>query len=89
MVDAENGVFGAAGGIDAARAPGVVDPELELESEVAALSLDRCIGCGVCAAKCPSEAILLMKKEKETIPPEDLDALNKAIMKNRAGVHPA
>jgi ferredoxin len=59
---------------------------IAFENEVAAVNRD---GCGVCAAKCPSAAILLIKKEKETIPPEDLDALNEAIIKNRAGMHRA
>ena len=31
---------------------------------------DLCIGCGVCAHKCPTESIVLERKEELTEPPE-------------------
>jgi ferredoxin len=42
---------------------------------------ENCAACGVCVNVCTSEAITLMKKEKETIPPKDKDDLyNKMIL---------
>ncbi|UCC16661.1 MAG: 4Fe-4S binding protein [Dehalococcoidales bacterium] len=50
------------------------------------INLDRCIGCGNCISKCPSEAIKLNKKDKEIIPPEDMENLYDIIMANKKGV---
>ncbi|OPY82040.1 MAG: ferredoxin [Syntrophorhabdus sp. PtaU1.Bin153] len=44
---------------------------------------DRCIGCGNCVSSCPPRAIHLVKKERETIPPADLEDLYDAIMANK------
>ena len=37
---------------------------------ISSVNRQRCIGCGNCVAKCPSEALSLQKKEQITIPPE-------------------
>jgi Pyruvate/2-oxoacid:ferredoxin oxidoreductase delta subunit len=34
------------------------------------VDLTRCIGCGVCVPVCPEDAMLLVKKEAETVPPQ-------------------
>ncbi len=46
----------------------------------------HCIGCGNCLNVCTSEAISLLKKEKETIPPKDRDAMYNKMMVERFGV---
>jgi len=48
--------------------------------------LDRCIGCGNCVPTCPSEAIRLQKKEKETEPPKDRRVLYQEIMAKKKGL---
>jgi ferredoxin len=52
---------------------------------VSTVNLDRCLGCGNCVAACPSEAISLIKKEKEVTPPEDIEELYDTIMANKKG----
>jgi Na+-translocating ferredoxin:NAD+ oxidoreductase subunit B len=46
---------------------------------VAVINLERCIGCGNCVVTCPSEAIKLVKKAEETVPPADAPALYKML----------
>jgi len=38
---------------------------------IAQVNLDRCIGCGLCVSKCPSDAILVIPKPdaNRRIPP--------------------
>jgi len=52
---------------------------------VAAIDLDRCIGCGVCVSSCPLEAIRLIKKEREIVPPVDIESLHDSIMAKKGG----
>jgi Na+-translocating ferredoxin:NAD+ oxidoreductase subunit B len=51
----------------------------------ARINLSRCIGCGLCISTCPGEALRLVKKEQEIVPPIDEEALNEEIMKNKKG----
>jgi electron transport complex protein RnfB len=46
---------------------------------IAAIDLDRCIGCGVCVSSCSLEAIRLRKKEREIVPPVDIESLHDGI----------
>jgi Fe-S-cluster-containing hydrogenase component 2 len=46
----------------------------------------HCIGCGVCLNACANEAISLVKKEKETIPPKDVDEMHRKMITERYGV---
>jgi Pyruvate/2-oxoacid:ferredoxin oxidoreductase delta subunit len=48
--------------------------------------LSHCIGCGVCLNACANEAISLVKKEKETIPPKDVDELHNKMIMERYGI---
>jgi ferredoxin len=49
------------------------------------VDLDRFIGCGVCASKCPNGAIELNVKDNPYTPPKDHDALYKKILLERYG----
>ena len=49
-------------------------------NETAVITMDRCIGCGVCVPTCPSGSLSLVKKENETVPPKDMEALYESIM---------
>jgi len=51
----------------------------------AKINLSRCIGCGLCVPTCPSDAIRLKKKEPETAPPADEEALYDEVMANKKG----
>jgi NAD-dependent dihydropyrimidine dehydrogenase PreA subunit len=58
---------------------------LDGNTGLAVINLDRCIGCGNCVAACPSEAVNLVKKEKETVPPDDALSLYKTLAENKLG----
>ncbi len=47
---------------------------------------ERCIGCGVCVPVCRQKAMKLVKKEKETIPPEDQGTMYKKMLIERYGL---
>jgi len=46
----------------------------------------KCIGCGLCVSTCKPGSINLKKKEKEFIPPKDMDELYDVIMQNKKGM---
>ncbi len=50
------------------------------------VDLSRCLGCGNCVSTCPGESIRLLRKEKETTPPENLEDLYGTIMAGKKGV---
>jgi len=41
------------------------------KGKVAVLEKDLCIGCGVCAYKCPTKSIVLIRRVEITEPPAD------------------
>ena len=51
----------------------------------ALVNLDRCIGCGNCVVTCQTGAMSLLRKEKETVPPRDTEALYDDIMAHKKG----
>ena len=52
---------------------------MDEQNNCAVISLDRCIGCGNCVVTCPSEALKMVKIEKESVPPEDSTDLFKIL----------
>lgn len=55
----------------------------EMVDGVATVNLDRCIGCGNCVVVCDTSANRLWKKEVETTPPKDTQALYMKILSSR------
>ena len=49
----------------------------------AQIDRSRCIGCGLCVPTCSSEAIRLKKKESETVPPANEEALYDEVKANK------
>ena len=57
----------------------------EMLDGVAAVNLDRCIGCGNCVVVCEYAFTQLKKKEAEKILVKDKDALNMKMLSNKVG----
>ncbi len=56
---------------------------ITMEDEVSVVNLDRCIGCGNCVATCGSDAMILHKREKEIVPPQDRNELYQKIFEKK------
>jgi Fe-S-cluster-containing hydrogenase component 2 len=52
---------------------------------IATINLDRCIGCGNCVSICASNASQLRKKDRELVPPKDMNDMYMKIMYKKAG----
>jgi ferredoxin len=59
---------------------------LSIDADYSSVDLDRCIGCGVCVATCPNNAIELKIKDSKHVPPKDTDAMYKKILLERIGI---
>ena len=46
----------------------------------------HCIGCGVCLNACATDAISLLKRDKEIVPPKDSNEMYRKMMLERYGV---
>ncbi|MBN1614439.1 MAG: 4Fe-4S dicluster domain-containing protein [Deltaproteobacteria bacterium] len=57
--------------------------ELGEDDDFAKIDIKRCLGCGNCVAKCPADAIALVMKEQQVIPPMTGEDLNEVIMTNK------
>ncbi len=55
------------------------------EHGVVKVNLDRCLGCGNCVDACPSEAIHLVQKASEIVPPLDTEDLYDTILTVKKG----
>lgn len=55
----------------------------KVENNLSSIDLARCIGCGVCVPTCPENAISLMKKDHETVPPETQEDLFDKILADK------
>ena len=53
---------------------------MDEEKGISYVNLERCIGCGNCVPTCPSEAIKLVKKDNEQIPPKNYAEMVEVIM---------
>ena len=49
------------------------------------INRNRCIGCGLCVPSCAKGALRLERKEAETVPPRDEEALYEEIMAKKKG----
>ncbi|MHA2191570.1 MAG: ATP-binding protein [Candidatus Thorarchaeota archaeon] len=57
---------------------------LSMLDDTLSINLNRCIGCGICVANCPEDAINLQKRKEEKIPPQTLDDLYAKIIDRKA-----
>ncbi len=50
-----------------------------------AIAIDerKCIGCGLCVSTCKSKSLSLSRKEKEFVPPKDIEELYSVIYQNK------
>ncbi|OHD69908.1 MAG: hypothetical protein A2W19_09295 [Spirochaetes bacterium RBG_16_49_21] len=48
------------------------------------INLKRCIGCGNCVPKCVPQAIRLVRKEMEAVPPKNYEEMQETIMKQKS-----
>jgi Fe-S-cluster-containing hydrogenase component 2 len=56
---------------------------LTFQDDLLVINLDRCIGCGVCIANCPEDALTLKKREREFVPLETMEDTYADIQSNR------
>jgi Fe-S-cluster-containing hydrogenase component 2 len=53
---------------------------VKVEGAVASVDLARCIGCGLCVPTCSENAMFLVKKAQEIVPPETEEQFYDSIM---------
>ena len=56
---------------------------IKLKNDISKIITKKCVGCGNCVVTCPQNAINLVKKKKETIPPETYEDLYEEILKKK------
>lgn len=56
------------------------------DDTVACVDLARCIGCGLCVPTCPENAMLLVKKDQQTVPPQTEEDRFDAMMAHKTSL---
>jgi Fe-S-cluster-containing hydrogenase component 2 len=62
---------------------------VKMEDGIASVNMARCIGCGLCVPTCAEDAIFLVKKEPEMIPPQTEDDFFDLILADKTAVQSA
>jgi electron transport complex protein RnfB len=57
---------------------------VKVQDAGASVDLARCIGCGLCVPTCPENAMFLVKKAKEVVPPETEEDLYDSVMAQKS-----
>jgi len=57
---------------------------ISFEDDTASIILNRCIGCGNCVIGCPSDAIILLRKENQNVPPLTVEELYQKLKDERS-----
>jgi electron transport complex protein RnfB len=57
---------------------------VKVQDAGASVDLARCIGCGLCVPTCPENAMFLVKKAKEVVPPETEKDLYDSVMAQKS-----
>jgi ferredoxin len=55
-----------------------------VKDNVSEVDLERCIGCGVCVPACTTGATKLVKREKASTPPPDINTMYMQILNNKS-----
>jgi Fe-S-cluster-containing hydrogenase component 2 len=42
---------------------------IQIENNLATVSMSKCIGCGLCVSTCPNESISMIQKQPDAISP--------------------
>jgi Fe-S-cluster-containing hydrogenase component 2 len=53
---------------------------MSMKDGVPSVDLARCIGCGLCVPSCPENAMHLVKKAQEIVPPQTEEELFRTIL---------
>jgi Fe-S-cluster-containing hydrogenase component 2 len=54
-----------------------------MEGDYPVVDEEYCLGCGVCARFCPSDAMKMREREKKVIPPKTYKELMVRLMKEK------
>jgi Fe-S-cluster-containing hydrogenase component 2 len=58
---------------------------LTLDSDTVDLMVENCIGCGACISVCPTQAISMIRRDRQSTPVKTIDELARQIAEGRRG----